>query len=192
MEEQMAANRGSEFSMDTGLNNDSIESENGGKELKENEDSEDNITNPNTSENQSEPELNNQIVNSSSSSNMLEDSKETIIMNASNFIAVLNHLYMEPEKYINREIIVYGFSYSLDNFSENEFVIARLYITCCAAHAVVVGLLCHTQGKAAIAVDNWYRVSGIFTVTEYENQVMPQINVTDIISIEKPENIYVY
>lgn len=65
-------------------------------------------------------------------------------------------------------------------FAKNEFVPARLVMTCCVADLSPSGIVCHYDKAPTLKSDAWVTVTGKLYRGKYEGQDEPQIEVTSI------------
>jgi len=116
-----------------------------------------------------------------------------LIMTDSNFYECMNEIYNDMDKYEGVKIEVIGFVFN-DNeeFSDNEFVPARLMMVCCAADMVPVGFLCRYDKASELTADTWVKVIGTIGKTQYEGETVPYIQAENVEKAEKPVNEYVY
>lgn len=124
-----------------------------------------------------------------SKNNNCNKKSQYIIFTDNNYFKNLSNIENDlNETYKGKKIIINGFIYKEDTFKKDEFVIARLMITCCAADSQVVGLMCKYPKTLELQQDTWMRVEG--TLDFINNH--PIIKVDSIITINPPENVYVY
>lgn len=71
-----------------------------------------------------------------------------------------DYLYEPLEEMAGRTITLYGFVYKDDSFPEDTILISRLYISCCAADASIVGFHVKVADANAFEEDEWIRVEG--------------------------------
>jgi putative membrane protein len=108
------------------------------------------------------------------------------------FYSWLNELYTNLEMYEGRRIAMTGFVFKdPEVFGADEFVPARLGMTCCVADLVPYGLVCKYDGADGLAADEWLRVEGVIQIGMYEGMEEPQIAVTSVSSAEEVEG-YIY
>lgn len=119
-------------------------------------------------------------------------SNAPIIVSNDDFVYWLQEINYNMEKYEGREIEITGFVFKSKEFSNNEFVPARLMMSCCTADLQPVGLLCRYDGAAALVQDNWLKVTGIIREAEYNGQKTPAIIASKVEEAKKPDNEYVY
>lgn len=114
------------------------------------------------------------------------------------FLEQMNKLANEGDQMMGQTVELTGMIYLQDDFTDQQFVLCRLMINCCAADGQVIGILCETDSPFTFASDQWVCVSGVVEATTYldpTTQVemeMTQIHVTDIKEVESPEEPYVY
>jgi putative membrane protein len=108
------------------------------------------------------------------------------------FYSWLNELYVNLELYEGYQISVTGFVFrDPEVFAADEFMPARLGMTCCVADLVPYGLICKYAGADELEVDSWVRVEGVVQKGEYEGFEEPQIAVTSITPADPVEG-YLY
>jgi putative membrane protein len=108
------------------------------------------------------------------------------------FYTWLNELYMDPDFYEGRRIAVTGFVFKdPEVLGADEFVPARLGMTCCVADLVPYGLVCKYDKAGELEADAWVRVEGVIQIGEYEGMAEPQIAVTSIAPADPVEG-YIY
>lgn len=99
---------------------------------------------------------------------------------------------------LGQETEIEGFIYLQDGFEENQFVVSRYMMNCCAADAQIIGILCYYTGDFEFKADQWVKVTGIIDKTMYksidqeEEIEMALIKVAEIQLSKAPEDLYVY
>ncbi|MGF9893012.1 TIGR03943 family protein [Priestia megaterium] len=121
---------------------------------------------------------------------LLEKSK--ISINDTDYIPVMNIIENNADQFVGKKIEVSGFVYHEKGFKDNQFVVARFGISCCAADASVYGLLSTLENASALKKDTWVHIKGIIQKTTYNGENVPYIQVQRIESIHQPDNPYVY
>ncbi len=121
---------------------------------------------------------------------LLEQPK--ISINDTDYIPVMNIIENNTDQFIGKKIEVNGFVYREKGFKDNQFVVARFGIFCCAADASVYGLLSTLENASALKKDTWVHIKGIIQKTTYNGEDVPYIQVQQIESIHQPDNPYVY
>ncbi|MDR0433677.1 MAG: TIGR03943 family protein [Gracilibacteraceae bacterium] len=121
-----------------------------------------------------------------------DETNHIIVVDNDSFYPWLNEIYGNMDKYAGWQIYLTGFVLKdPEVFLENEFMTARLGMTCCAADLVPYGLICQYSGVAALTPDSWVTVEGIIQAGEYNGWPEPQIIVTGITDAqEAPGYIY--
>lgn len=113
-------------------------------------------------------------------------------MNDENFIAVTRILDQWGSEFVGKRIEYFGFVYREEDFEEDQFVIARFGISCCAADASVYGTIA-TYGEAAkLENDEWVRVEGTLSTTMYHDVEIPMIEIHQLVKVKQPKDPYVY
>lgn len=131
-------------------------------------------------------------INSIEVDTQLEMQDNTILMNTNNFVKWTQEISYNMAKYEGKKIELTGFVFKADGFKENEFVPARLMMTCCAADLQPVGLLCHYDKAKNLEQDTWIIVKGKIEIIDYNGEKTPIIKAESIQNTDKPINDYVY
>lgn len=117
---------------------------------------------------------------------------KTIHVSNEEFYAWIRELSSKPERFEDYTITMTGFVYHDNKFmSDNEFVPARLVMSCCVADVVPGGIICKYDKTDQLQNDTWVTVTGKFTKGEYNGKPEPQIMVESI-TFAQPVNGYVY
>jgi putative membrane protein len=118
--------------------------------------------------------------------------KPVIEVGDDEFYSWLDELYMNLDMYVGRRIAMTGFVFKdPEVLGADEFVPARLGMTCCVADLVPYGLVCKYNGTGELTPDEWVRVVGVIQAGVYEGMEEPQIAVTSIEPAEPVEG-YIY
>ncbi len=100
----------------------------------------------------------------------------------------------DPEAYRGKTIKVKGRVFKREDFNMNEFVLARMAMSCCAADLAPVGFLCKSDRAREFKNGEWIYITAVIKI-EYEQHMkskLPVLYAHDIIRTEKPEVEYVY
>jgi len=124
--------------------------------------------------------------------NRLEIYENTINITASNFVFSLCEILDHPDKYIGYDVNITGFVYRDNGFKENEFVIGRYIMVCCAADMQVTGIICTSNEAENYDNDTWIKITGRLTKEKYEDIEKVSIVVDNIEKDMNPDKSYVY
>jgi putative membrane protein len=109
------------------------------------------------------------------------DAPALIEVEADAFYAWLNELYVNLDSYVGCRISVTGFVFKdEETLGADEFVPARLGMTCCVADLIPYGFVCKYDRADELESDTWVRVEGIVQKGLYEGLAEPQIAVTSV------------
>jgi putative membrane protein len=123
----------------------------------------------------------------------LDVKNKKITVRDEDFALWLSELFINMEKYEGYRISVKGFVFrDPETMTSNEFVPARLMMSCCAADLAPFGLICKYDKVSELKEDTWIMVEGVIHIGKYIDQDEPQITVTRISPADKPEQEYVY
>ncbi|HMQ56069.1 MAG TPA: TIGR03943 family protein [Anaerolineae bacterium] len=87
---------------------------------------------------------------------------------------------------------VSGFVYRDERFGQDEFMVSRFVLSCCAADAAPLGMVVHWPDSPQLEADQWVEVSGIFEPGEFSGEPMPLILADTVTPIEIPSQPYLY
>ena len=124
--------------------------------------------------------------------NRLKFKEDTILVDNDSFIPWLDELYIHRGEYGGEKIEIVGFVFKESGFKQNEFVIARLMMVCCAADMQPVGLLCKYDRASELELDSWVKINGIIKYEEMNGDKVPVIEVESLENVDKPENEFLY
>ncbi|OPJ58091.1 TIGR03943 family putative permease subunit [Clostridium oryzae] len=128
--------------------------------------------------------------------NFIKDGK--VRFNDKNYYHILNDISRNLDRYVNQKVEIVGFAYKDKGFGKNNFVVARMLMTCCAADSQVVGIMCEYPYTGNIEKGTWVKVQGIINAKDYKSANgktqygMAVIEVKKIISVRKPASEYIY
>ncbi len=117
---------------------------------------------------------------------------KTVTIPDSEFYNWCSELFLYPDRFEGFEITMTGFVLKdIPSLNGDEFVPARLMMSCCAADLSPCGIVCKYDDVAGLAADSWVTVTGVLQVGSFEGAPEPQLHVS---SIEPAEEItdYVY
>lgn len=130
--------------------------------------------------------------NSMSSDQGLKLENDALILDDDNFVQWLEEIDKNTEKYIDKKVLLTGFVLKDSRFKSNEFVPARKMMSCCAADATSIGLLCRFDKTSELTDNSWVKVNGIIKLSEFDGTKMPVIEAVDVQKTDAPEQPYVY
>ena len=120
----------------------------------------------------------------------LDVKKKKITIANEDFGVWISELYGNMERYKGYTVLITGFVFKdSEMFQADEFVPARLMMSCCTADLAPGGLLCNYDKATELKADSWVTVEGtlfigkhIYNNVEYDD---PQITVTKITPAEE-------
>ncbi|HWQ75900.1 MAG TPA: TIGR03943 family protein [Syntrophomonas sp.] len=126
----------------------------------------------------------------------LDIANKKITVSNDDFDLWFSEIYSDMEKYKGYTVIMTGYVYKDPEFMKsNEFVPARLMMSCCVADLSPAGIICRYDKASALKEDSWVTVTGTLFIGQYEYDGHkyddPQLIVTKITPAEKVEG-YVY
>ena len=132
----------------------------------------------------------------SSDNKNLKGSSNEIILDDENYTEILADIEQNPNEYMGKKIKLEGFVYRDEQFEKNDFVVARMFMVCCAADAQVTGLMATWDKSSTLNDKQWVRVEGVLKTQTYEiegqKSLIPMIHIVSVAKIQTPDNQYVY
>lgn len=110
-----------------------------------------------------------------------------IVIERSNFVSSLDEILNRPDKYDGREISISGFVYRDEDIRNDEIILGRYMMICCAADMQIAGIICKGNCEK-LQDDTWIKVKGKISVDRDE----PIINIENVEIDENPDKQYVY
>ena len=121
------------------------------------------------------------------------DSKDKkIVISDKEFYTWVNAIYNDMNKLNGYQVTMTGSVYkNSETLETNQFVPARLLMTCCTADLEPCGLLCEYSNISSLKKDEWVTVTGTITKGTYHGNPEPHIVVQNI-KPAAPLNGYIY
>lgn len=98
----------------------------------------------------------------------------------------------DPFIYAGERADVIGFVYHDPRLEENQFLVGRFAVSCCAADAFAVGVIVQSEDAAAWASNQWVHVSGKVQVGQLDGNNMPLILAESIKEVAVPPQPYLF
>ena len=123
---------------------------------------------------------------------------KTINITNENFINTYEEIYGNPHNYVGTFINMKGFIYNQKGLNRTEFILSRIIVSCCAADAQLVGILCDNSEEKIFAEGTWVNIEGILSEREFKDTksgeiiIIPIIKVSKIKKTDQQSNEYIY
>ncbi len=130
--------------------------------------------------------------------NITGEKGKTISMTSENFINIYEDIYGNPQNYLGKLINMKGFIYKQKGLNKDEFILSRIVVSCCAADAQLVGILCGNSEEKTLTEGTWVNIEGILSQREYKDaksgeiSVIPMIKVSKVEKLDAQNNEYIY
>jgi uncharacterized repeat protein (TIGR03943 family) len=98
----------------------------------------------------------------------------------------------DPSAYIGQHVDVVGLVYHDPRLPDNQFMVSRFVITCCAADAFAIGMTVNWTGSAELEDNTWVRVEGSLDTLQIDGDSAPLIQASQVELIPAPEQPYLY
>ena len=110
--------------------------------------------------------------------------------NILDWIRIFNY-ESDLSSYAGQQANVIGFVYHDESLPENQFLVSRFVITCCAADSFALGIPVEWSGDM-FKENDWVQVKGPVQVTEWNEQKMPLILAESIEKTRAPDQPYLF
>jgi putative membrane protein len=124
--------------------------------------------------------------------NSFKSKPKKIVLEERNYLIQLDSLYLRMEEYEGVEIEITGKIYKDEFLEINQFAVVRPVMSCCAADAALIGMVCINENSIDIKEDDWVKAEGKVIIIDGERGNMPAIKVESVVGVEKPDNEFVY
>ncbi len=116
---------------------------------------------------------------------------EVIVINDENYLSLRDKIFNDIDSCNNRKVQVIGFIYKDESIKENQFVIARYVMSCCASDMQITGFLC--KDNKQYNENSWYKITGTLKKNN-DNKLLDSIyiDVEKAEAIEVPIKQYIY
>jgi len=98
----------------------------------------------------------------------------------------------DPAAFEGKEAKLVGFVYRDDRFAQEEFMVARFVVSCCAADAAPLGLVVRWPNSPTLNDDQWVEVKGHFEAGRFAGEEMPILIAESVTLTDIPERPYLY
>ena len=118
--------------------------------------------------------------------------QRTVTVSSEEFDGWLNEFFMNADHFLGFQVTMTGAVYKDPaSFAADEFVPARLMMSCCVADLAPTGLVCSYEQAAGLESDTWLTVTGTLFIGQYEGQEVPKLKITAIAPADPVEG-YIY
>ncbi len=118
--------------------------------------------------------------------------QDTIIVSEDKYIPIMNIIDSNVDQFVGKELEIVGFVYRELDFTKDQIVIARFGLSCCVADASIYGTLSTGDLVKELENDQWIRAKGTITTTEYNDWILPYLQISELEIIEQPKEPYIY
>jgi uncharacterized repeat protein (TIGR03943 family) len=101
-------------------------------------------------------------------------------------------LLQTPQLYQNKIITMVGMVFQHPSQSENQFVLFRFIVTCCAADAMPVAVAIESSSALEIENNKWVQVTGQFIIEQKDNIAKPVIKNAKVVAVAAPKIPYLF
>lgn len=123
---------------------------------------------------------------------IIKNGIEELYLSDENFFYDTEKIFKNPQKFLNKKITVEGFLFRNSNFNSNEFVVARMLMSCCVADAEPYGILAKFVQIKNYKTNEWIKIKGKIKLEEIQGEMMPIIDVFEIETIKESDQKYIY
>lgn len=118
--------------------------------------------------------------------------QKSVAVSDDEFYGWCSEFFVHPDRFAGFEVTLTGYVLKgIPSLASDEFVPARLMMSCCAADLSPCGVVCKYDRVSDLAADSWVTVTGSLEVGTYEGSPEPQIHVSSIAPAQEITD-YVY
>ncbi|MEG0353931.1 MAG: TIGR03943 family protein [Cellulosilyticaceae bacterium] len=114
------------------------------------------------------------------------------------FKYIAENLAEQLESMEGKEVKLTGFVYKGNECTENEFILARLIMSCCAADSWIQGIRCEWDNAGELRENQWVQIKAKVKYIESYNKEtkeighLPVLKIQSINPVDIPTNPYIY
>lgn len=131
-----------------------------------------------------------QNINKNREYNLIDDSipsSEYAKISRENYANILKQVHNNIDTYVGQKIEFSGYVYRVNNFSDNQFVLAR-DMDIGNHQTLIVGFLCDCENAKNFQTYTWVNIKGEITKGTYNNTETPIIKIIEIEQTSKPQD----
>lgn len=117
---------------------------------------------------------------------------DRIVVKEEGFMEILTTVDLFLDRYVGKSMEITGFVYREPDMSDNQFVVSRLAMQCCAADSSPYGVLVESAMAKSFDKDSWVKLVGTIGKTTYRDNEIMKLDATRIQKVQAPETPYVY
>jgi putative membrane protein len=118
--------------------------------------------------------------------------KDLIQVPDDGFIETVNSVDIFLEPFIGKKIQLSGFVFRDEDMKPEQFVVARMAMSCCSADVYPFGIMVEAAIGKSLSNDTWVQVTGTIKQTNYRKNDIMMIAAEKIERVATPKNTYVY
>ena len=121
-----------------------------------------------------------------------DNSKNNVFtLNPKNYANILKTVHENIDTYVGMKINFTGYVYRVLDLEDNQFVLARNMVINSNYQSVVIGFLCEYDNAKDFADNTWVEITGEIKKGNYHGD-MPIIHITEMKTVDKPNDEFVY
>jgi uncharacterized repeat protein (TIGR03943 family) len=129
------------------------------------------------------------LVSADSSAQLFETESEE--RNILDWLKLFNY-ESDVSQFYGQRASVIGFVYFDEALGENQFLVSRFVVSCCAADAFALGMVVEWEEAAALPQDAWALVKGRVNSVTLNGRVVPLIEAESVQIVPVPEQPYLF
>ncbi len=98
----------------------------------------------------------------------------------------------DPGAFDGAAVDVTGFVFHDVRLAQDQFILVRLAVTCCAADPATAGMVVTWPKSAGLAEDSWVRINGELKSVSLDDQIVPGVIASSVEPLEAPLQPYLY
>jgi len=120
----------------------------------------------------------------------IDDVNKIIVVKDEEWSGWFHEIMFDGEKYTGYRIVIKGFVFrDLIKMKDDEFIVCRLQMSCCASDLTPMGILTKYERAKELRDNQWVKLEGVLSFDSENRFYIDAINVSPT---EKPEEEYIY
>jgi uncharacterized repeat protein (TIGR03943 family) len=112
--------------------------------------------------------------------------------NILDWIRIFSSATDDHTAYIGETATVIGFVFKDERLAENQFLVSRFVITCCAADGLAIGMVVNWDQASTVNENTWVRVKGPVEAYQVDGLTIPLIEADSVEVVEEPSQPYLF
>ncbi|MBB3111128.1 putative repeat protein (TIGR03943 family) [Paenibacillus phyllosphaerae] len=118
--------------------------------------------------------------------------QDGITVEEKGYMETLTAVDLYLDRFIGKELTLEGFVYRDGTLTDDQFILGRFTLQCCAADAMPYGVMIESSDGMNYENDTWLRMTGTISRTSYHGNDVVLLEASEMEQIEPAQDPYVY